>query len=67
MNNCPCCAEPMLRHIRHNEIYWYCSSCHQEMPNFTALILSNKIRKETAVMKQKNAQINKLELSYQFS
>lgn len=35
MNNCPCCTDTMLRHIRHHKIYWYCPSCRQEMPNFT--------------------------------
>ncbi len=34
MNNCPCCSKKMLRHVSHNRIYWYCTSCHQEMPNF---------------------------------
>lgn len=67
MNNCPCCAEPLLRHIRHNEIYWYCTSCHQEMPNFTTLILNNKLRQGANLIKQKTATINKLELSYQLS
>lgn len=33
MNNCPCCSDTMLRHIRHQEIYWYCLYCRQEMPN----------------------------------
>ncbi len=34
MNSCPCCSQTMLRHVRNNQIYWYCPSCHQEMPNF---------------------------------
>ncbi|ARV59256.1 hypothetical protein BZZ01_12015 [Nostocales cyanobacterium HT-58-2] len=34
MNNCPCCSRPLLRHIRHQEIYWFCRSCWQEMPVF---------------------------------
>lgn len=38
MNNCPCCSDKMLRHIRHREIYWYCPSCRQEMPNFQRLL-----------------------------
>ncbi|HAA31855.1 MAG TPA: hypothetical protein DCE56_34345 [Cyanobacteria bacterium UBA8553] len=34
MNACPCCSTQLLRHIRHNSIYWYCSQCRQEMPLF---------------------------------
>jgi len=32
MTNCPCCSNPMLRHIRQNQMYWFCRSCWQEMP-----------------------------------
>lgn len=32
MNNCLCCSSQLLRHIRHNEIYWFCQRCRQEMP-----------------------------------
>ncbi|WP_071809972.1 hypothetical protein [Lyngbya aestuarii] len=35
MNNCPCCSTNMLRHIRHSQVYWYCSNCKQEMPNLS--------------------------------
>ena len=46
MNNCPCCSAVMLRHIRHKKIYWYCSYCHQEMPNIISVknnqLLTNK-------------------------
>ncbi len=34
MNACICCHSSMLRHIRDNDIYWFCPSCRQEMPNF---------------------------------
>ncbi len=33
MNSCPLCSQKILRHIRPNQIYWYCVSCRQEMPN----------------------------------
>ncbi len=36
MPKCPCCAEKLLRHIRHGEIYWFCSHCWQEMPDLAA-------------------------------
>lgn len=29
---CPCCAYPLLRHIRSRGAYWFCSHCYQEMP-----------------------------------
>ncbi|WP_407888559.1 hypothetical protein [Scytonema sp. NUACC26] len=32
MNYCPCCSHQLLRHIRSNEIYWFCRSCWQDMP-----------------------------------
>ncbi|OKH54853.1 hypothetical protein NIES2130_27815 [Scytonema sp. HK-05] len=35
MNNCPCCSSPLLRHIRHQEVYWFCRSCWQAMPVFS--------------------------------
>ncbi|WP_456057577.1 hypothetical protein [Aerosakkonema funiforme] len=34
MSDCPCCSHTMLRHIRSNEVYWFCRNCWQEMPNF---------------------------------
>lgn len=29
---CPCCSDTLLRHFRPTGIYWFCQSCHQEMP-----------------------------------
>jgi ribosomal protein L37AE/L43A len=29
---CLCCNSPLLRHIRHGKIYWFCSHCRQEAP-----------------------------------
>jgi ribosomal protein L37AE/L43A len=31
VNNCPCCGNVLLRHARRKGVYWYCTSCHQEM------------------------------------
>lgn len=31
-NNCPCCGNPLLRHIRQRGVYWFCTSCWQEVP-----------------------------------
>lgn len=30
-NTCPCCGSVLLRHARRKGVYWYCTSCHQEM------------------------------------
>ncbi len=35
MNSCPCCTAMLLRHVRHNDVYWFCPHCWQEMPNFS--------------------------------
>lgn len=32
MADCPCCANRMLRHIRNQQLYWFCRSCWQVMP-----------------------------------
>lgn len=31
VNSCPCCGDRLLRHARRRGVYWFCSSCHQEM------------------------------------
>ena len=33
MDKCLCCGTPLLRHIRCQGVYGYCSHCRQEMPN----------------------------------
>lgn len=38
MNVCPCCSEPMLRHIHRQGVYWFCPHCRQEMPDLNAAI-----------------------------
>lgn len=36
VNTCPCCGNVLLRHARRKGLYWYCTSCHQEMvPSIT--------------------------------
>jgi hypothetical protein len=35
MNNCTCCSNVLLRHIRGNEVYWFCRNCWQTMPVFS--------------------------------
>lgn len=31
-NSCPCCGSPLLRHARYSGVYWFCTSCWQEVP-----------------------------------
>jgi ribosomal protein L37AE/L43A len=31
LNTCPCCGSSLLRHARQRGIYWFCTSCRQEM------------------------------------
>jgi len=42
MHTCPCCSASLLRHVRHNSIYWYCPHCHQEMPNLESILRSHQ-------------------------
>lgn len=67
MNDCPCCSSSMLRHIEHNRVYWYCSYCHQEMPNFALEIAQNKqnssARHAFNPLKTQNQRLAKLALS----
>ncbi|MEG4810471.1 hypothetical protein QUA82_21740 [Microcoleus sp. F8-D3] len=44
MNSCPCCSSQLLRHARHNRVYWFCSHCWQEMPDLSEMILGNSAR-----------------------
>ena len=53
---CPCCSQPLLRHISFKRIYWFCSQCHQEMPDIENIVetqvssqhwLSNSLTKRT--------------------
>jgi len=44
MNSCPCCSSQLLRHARHNRVYWFCSHCWQEMPDLSEMILGNTTR-----------------------
>jgi len=48
MNTCPCCSEPLLRHIRRNSVYWFCPRCWQIMPLLDAVL--NNINSEFQTM-----------------
>ncbi|HAA30348.1 MAG TPA: hypothetical protein DCE56_25020 [Cyanobacteria bacterium UBA8553] len=36
VHSCPCCGSPLLRHARSKGVYWFCTSCHQEMMPLSA-------------------------------
>jgi hypothetical protein len=52
LNSCPCCGNALLRHARRNGVYWFCTSCHQEMMPLVPCQLSNYLdsRKSRAVV-----------------
>jgi hypothetical protein len=60
MNYCPCCSTLLLKHIRKkSEIHWFCRSCWQDMPVFTANLsgsLSQTILDKTPINIQKEKQ-----------
>lgn len=39
-NSCPCCGGALLRHARRQGVYWFCSSCHQEMMPLSGQLVS---------------------------
>ncbi len=41
MNNCPACSSRLLRHWSQKKVYWYCSCCRQEMPNFSKVAVAD--------------------------
>lgn len=48
MNECPCCSQSLLRCVRQNKIYWFCSNCRQEMPNVTSIIKEQQKKENIA-------------------
>lgn len=43
LNTCPCCGGSLLRHARQGGVYWFCTSCRQDMPILLAGRLSRTI------------------------
>ncbi|MUG96292.1 hypothetical protein F7734_29720 [Scytonema sp. UIC 10036] len=41
MTTCPCCSNQLLRHIRKNQVSWFCRSCWQEMPELNSRNLNS--------------------------
>jgi diguanylate cyclase (GGDEF)-like protein len=40
---CPCCSEPLLRHVSCQRVYWFCRQCHQEMPDIENLLTTQLV------------------------
>lgn len=51
MNQCLCCKDRLIKHLDTTRIYWFCPSCHQEMPNAEAI--ENGLKVEKQLMTQK--------------
>ncbi|MFB2893868.1 hypothetical protein ACE1CI_13235 [Aerosakkonemataceae cyanobacterium BLCC-F50] len=60
MASCPCCSHTMLRHIRHNQIFWYCRHCWQEMPNLNSSPSLSKYSQSLESIIQKKASVREL-------
>ncbi|OKH32755.1 hypothetical protein NIES2119_25355 [[Phormidium ambiguum] IAM M-71] len=60
MASCPCCSHTLLRHIRHNQIFWYCRHCWQEMPNFNSPSCLSNYNQSLGNFLQKNALVHEL-------
>ncbi len=41
-NKCPYCRDVLLRHARHRGVYWFCTSCWQEIPDKMTNISSHQ-------------------------
>ncbi|MGA9380661.1 MAG: hypothetical protein WBV73_17995 [Phormidium sp.] len=41
-NTCPFCGSSLLRHVRHQGVYWFCNSCYQEVPSLTSMVMSRR-------------------------
>lgn len=39
IHKCPYCDNALLRHARHTGVYWFCTSCWQEVPSFSNMVL----------------------------
>ncbi|MBE9044269.1 hypothetical protein IQ255_07620 [Pleurocapsales cyanobacterium LEGE 10410] len=44
MNSCICCHSRLLKHLNHHRAYWFCPTCHQEMPNINTLTANSRVQ-----------------------
>ena len=63
MNECLCCSHPLLRCIRQQGVYWFCSHCRQEMPNIACVMATQK-RKLSAPLSSSYSTKDLSELAY---
>nr|WP_290222039.1 hypothetical protein [Trichocoleus desertorum] len=42
VNKCPYCDSPLLRHARQKGVYWFCTSCWQEVPSLSSAVLRSE-------------------------
>jgi Zn-finger nucleic acid-binding protein len=56
MKTCPCCYYSLLRHLRHNDMYWYCPHCRAEMPDLSqdSLLQSRLLLKDKLKIRSRN-------------
>ena len=54
MNNCICCQDRLLKHMSHHRVYWFCPTCHQEMPNIDKLMLEKHLKRPLAKLQSKS-------------
>lgn len=38
-NKCIYCDSALLRHARQTGVYWFCTSCWQEVPSFSDMVV----------------------------
>ena len=46
MNQCLCCNARLIKHLNQTKMYWFCPSCHQEMPNIVIGIYCLEVEKQ---------------------
>jgi hypothetical protein len=65
MNYCPCCSNPLLRHTRGTQVYWFCRNCWQTMPviqhwkqcNYSGDFLSEESPRRLQQTETQNAEV----------
>lgn len=52
---CPCCSYSLLRHLRHQKIYWFCRRCWQEMPLLEEILSIRILQKNCLTFSRKDS------------
>ena len=53
MNECICCRDRLIKYLNNHRTFWYCPSCHQEMPNVDE-IKTRSVRNQQAMVSVKD-------------